>query len=262
METEATASPETPAAPVDEAPTRTWAWRRLLRISAIASIVLMVVGIVILGPFPPFVVMAVLTVVGVVLTRWKTRIGAIVIAVPSIALLVLFAGSSAIFVVTHPIAFVDVFGGLISVLAVALLVNLIAAVATLAEGRVPPLRSQRASAIVGALAVLVVVVVAALGGAARLGFTNATAAAGDTRIEMKSDTTYSTQTLDSTQDTNIYITNTDGTVHTFTIDGVVNQAVPANSNGKVSVKLQPGTYQYYCAVPGHRDTMHGTLTVH
>jgi plastocyanin len=233
-----------------------------MRVSAVVSIVLMVVGIVILGPFPPFILMAVLTVVGVVLTRWKTRIGAVVIAVPSIALLLLFAGSSAIFVVSHPIAFVDIFGGLISVLAVVLLVNLIAAVATLVEGVVPVLRSQRASVIVGAIAVLGVVVVAALGAAARLGFTNATAAAGDTRIEMRPDTTFSTQTLDTTQQANIYITNTDGTVHTFTIDGAVNQTVPGNSNGKVSVKLQPGAYQYYCAVPGHRDTMHGTLTVH
>jgi plastocyanin len=261
MEVDASASPDT-LPPIDGAPGRTWAWRRLLRASAIVSIVLMVIGIVILGPFPPFIVMAVLTLVGVVLTRWKTRIGAVVIAVPSVALLVVFAGSSAIFVVTHPIAFVDVFGGLISVLAIALLVNSVAAVATLAEGVVPTLRSRRASAIVGALAVLVVIVVGTLGGAARLGFTNSTAAAGDSRIEMKSDTTYSPQTLDSTQETNIYITNTDGTVHTFTIDGVVNQAVPANSSAKVSVKLQPGTYQYYCAVPGHRDTMHGTLTVH
>ncbi len=128
------------------------------------SLVLMVVSIVIIGPFPPIVVMAVLMLVGVVLTRWKTRIGAIVIAVPSIALLVLFAGDSALFVATHPIAFIDIFGGLIMTLAVALLVNLVAVVATLAEGRLSSLRSQRASAIVAALGVLVVVVVAALGG--------------------------------------------------------------------------------------------------
>ncbi len=261
METEATASPETSAAPVDGATTRNWAWRRLLRGSAIVSLVLMAAGLVILGPDPVFIGLTVLLLVGVVLTRWKTRIGAIVIALPSIAILV-FTGSSAIFVVTHPIAFIDVFGGLFTILAVLGVVNLVAVVATLTESLVSALRSQRTSAVVAALAVLVVVVVAALGTAGRLGFTNATAAAGDSRIEMKPDTTYSTQSLDSTQDTNIYITNTDGTLHTFTIDGVVNQAVPANSQGKVSVKLKPGQYHYYCAVPGHSATMNGTLTVH
>jgi hypothetical protein len=70
-------------------------------------------------------------------------------------------------------------------LAVLALVNLLAVAAALAESLVAALRSPRASAVVAGLTVLLLVVVAALGGAARLGFTNATAAAGDTHVEMK-----------------------------------------------------------------------------
>ncbi len=29
----------------------------------------------------------------------------------------------------------------------------------------------------------------------------------------------------------------------------------------VTVDLKPGTYEFYCPVPGHKATMHGTLTV-
>jgi hypothetical protein len=220
----------------------------------------MAAGMAIFGPDPIFIGLAVLLAAGVLVTRWKTRVGAVVIALPSLAIEA-FAGSSAIFVVTHPIAFIDAFGGLFTVLAVLALVNLIAAVGTLTERPAPAIRSPRASAVVAGLAVVLLAVVAVLGGAARLGFTNATAATGDTRTEMK-DTKYSTGSLDSTQSVNIYITNSDPTLHTFTIDGAVNQAVPANSHGKVSINLKPGHYHYYCAVPGHAETMHGTLTVH
>jgi plastocyanin len=75
------------------------------------------------------------------------------------------------------------------------------------------------------------------------------------------DTKYLTESLDSGQSVSVFITNSDPTAHTFTIDGNVDQAVPAKSSGKVTLSLKPGQYHYYCSVPGHKDTMHGTLTV-
>jgi plastocyanin len=33
------------------------------------------------------------------------------------------------------------------------------------------------------------------------------------------------------------------------------------SNAEVTVDLKPGTYEYYCPVSNHRETMKGTLTV-
>ena len=35
----------------------------------------------------------------------------------------------------------------------------------------------------------------------------------------------------------------------------------SGSSAKLSLKLKPGKYEYYCPVPGHKATMNGTLTV-
>jgi plastocyanin len=50
--------------------------------------------------------------------------------------------------------------------------------------------------------------------------------------------------------------------HTFTVDDPKFriQATPGNSKTG-TVTVQPGRYQYYCDIPGHRATMNGTLVV-
>jgi len=260
METEPAApSTGTPAAPEGSSPSRRWAWRRLLRVSVGLALLLMVAANVILGPEPIFIVMTVLLLAGLVLTRWKMRLGALVILLPSIAILA-FGVPSVVFAVTHPIVVADVSGGLFFVLTVLAAINVVAVIATLGEGFLSPLRSPRGSVVVAGLAVVLLVAVGALGAAARLGFTNATASSGDTRLEMK-DVKFASESLASSQTVNVFVTNSDPTSHTFTIDGVVNQTVPANSQARVSLNLKPGQYRYYCAVPGHSQTMHGTLTV-
>jgi plastocyanin len=66
----------------------------------------------------------------------------------------------------------------------------------------------------------------------------------------------------------IDFTNTSSTGHNFTIQkgasGAVVGATPTFSGGSktLSVSLQPGTYTFFCSVPGHRAAgMVGTLTV-
>jgi uncharacterized cupredoxin-like copper-binding protein len=63
-------------------------------------------------------------------------------------------------------------------------------------------------------------------------------------------------------------TNSSAVPHNFTIQqgtgGSVVGATPTFAGGKktLSVKLKPGTYTFYCSVPGHRQAgMQGTLTV-
>lgn len=253
------ASAVAPASGGEAALARQWAWRRLLRVSASITVVLIAVAMVILGPDPFFIGIGLLILIGVVLTRWKTRIGAILILVPSIVAL-LFATGDVIFVATHPIAFYDLSEALLSVLGIVGAVNLIAAIATLLEGWVPAIGSARASLVVGLLGVLGVLVIAGIGAPAKLGYGNASASSGDIRLEMK-DFKYTNESLDSAQAVSVYITNSDPTSHTFTIDGSVDQVVPANSQGRVTITLKPGQYHYYCSVPGHSSTMHGTLTV-
>jgi plastocyanin len=51
--------------------------------------------------------------------------------------------------------------------------------------------------------------------------------------------------------------------HTFTIDGLgVNVQAPVGGEREIVFDAPPGTYEFYCAIPGHRLIgMHGTLTV-
>jgi len=61
------------------------------------------------------------------------------------------------------------------------------------------------------------------------------------------------------------MTNKSGTPHNLAISGNgVSAKTPITPKGTVSVKatLKPGTYQFFCTVPGHRQAgMQGTLTV-
>jgi len=51
--------------------------------------------------------------------------------------------------------------------------------------------------------------------------------------------------------------------HTFTIDALhINVDTPIGGRRRITATIAPGTYEYYCRVPGHRAAgMHGTLTV-
>jgi plastocyanin len=53
--------------------------------------------------------------------------------------------------------------------------------------------------------------------------------------------------------------------HTLVIDGIKGfklEVGPSKSSDSATVTLQPGSYTYYCTIPGHRaQGMHGTITV-
>jgi uncharacterized cupredoxin-like copper-binding protein len=66
----------------------------------------------------------------------------------------------------------------------------------------------------------------------------------------------------------VSFTNSSQIAHNLTIQqgasGPTVGATPTFQGGArtLTVKLQPGTYTFFCSVPGHRDGgMHGTLTV-
>ncbi|MTV27291.1 hypothetical protein FTX61_18000 [Nitriliruptoraceae bacterium ZYF776] len=51
-------------------------------------------------------------------------------------------------------------------------------------------------------------------------------------------------------------------VHDLVIDGVQVTEVPGGAQGAGSLELEPGTYEVWCSVPGHRSAgMEGTLEV-
>lgn len=53
--------------------------------------------------------------------------------------------------------------------------------------------------------------------------------------------------------------------HTWTIEGMESDVMLDANSGQTdsgTVDLEPGTYTFYCDVPGHREAgMEGTLTV-
>ncbi len=60
----------------------------------------------------------------------------------------------------------------------------------------------------------------------------------------------------------VRVANRDLFWHTFTIDALgVDLRVPVGGEQQLTFAARPGTYTYYCAIPGHAAVMHGTLTV-
>lgn len=59
----------------------------------------------------------------------------------------------------------------------------------------------------------------------------------------------------------LLLDNGDPIRHTFVIDGTdVDQEMPGSTARRLVVDLEPGTYRYFCDVPGH-DGMEGSLVV-
>jgi hypothetical protein len=59
----------------------------------------------------------------------------------------------------------------------------------------------------------------------------------------------------------VFVDNDDSIRHTFSIDTLeVNLEVPGGKATRVEFIAEPGTYEFYCAVPGHED-MRGELVV-
>jgi uncharacterized cupredoxin-like copper-binding protein/mono/diheme cytochrome c family protein len=63
--------------------------------------------------------------------------------------------------------------------------------------------------------------------------------------------------------TKITLKNTGATLHNFSIDQLnIKQDVQPGETVEITINAPPGTYQYYCDVPGHKEAgMVGTLTV-
>jgi len=61
----------------------------------------------------------------------------------------------------------------------------------------------------------------------------------------------------------VFVTNKDFWWHTFTIDKLnVNLRIPEGGHRRITFDAPPGTYKFYCAVPGHTQAgMKGTLVV-
>jgi uncharacterized cupredoxin-like copper-binding protein len=73
-----------------------------------------------------------------------------------------------------------------------------------------------------------------------------------------------TLTLPADTDVDIVITNNGMLPHDFAVDelSIMTEEIPSGGEITVTINAPAGTYEYYCAVPGHKEAgMVGTLTV-
>jgi plastocyanin len=139
----------------------------------------------------------------------------------------------------------------------------VAALCDLLRARGRSVGGHRTVVAVAALAVAVFVV--GLGVAQLGGFGSPTRLqAGDVRLAMKDAKFGRDRITVPAGQVSIVVENDDLFWHTFTIDTLhVDSRVPVKARRRATFTVAPGTYTYYCAIPGHRAIgMEGTLTVH
>jgi len=119
------------------------------------------------------------------------------------------------------------------------------------------------SRIARGVAALALAVILALGGVAAATASSATLS-GKALVVSATNARFSATTLTADHGTvTIDFTNNDLFWHTFTVPALgIDIRTPVKGHGQVSVKAQPGSYEFFCAIPGHKSIgMRGTLTV-
>src|SRR5207244_6589978 len=115
-------------------------------------------------------------------------------------------------------------------------------------------------------------VVSAVGAAMILGITGYAAASGSTGsgtragdlVIAATNARFSTTTLTADHGTvTVDFTNNDLFWHTFTVTNLgVDIRSPVKGHERLSFNAPPGTYEFFCAIPGHKQIgMRGTLVI-
>jgi plastocyanin len=237
---------------------RTFGWRRLARLAVAGDLVLLLAQGIARRDVDALLV-AVALLLGVGLLRLRSGLAGLVLLCLSFANLVLWMLPAAISNAAHHAGVVGI--ALPATLSAVSLAGLVAALAAIARLRDPVAgggNARRAglAAVVGVLAALLVA--AAVGpGAAQ------PAPAGGLALEASGTAFHPTALVASGGQVTVHLTNRDLFWHSFTIDHpAVNLDVPVGGARQVSFTLPPGTYRFYCRVPGHRQAgMEGTLRV-
>jgi len=230
-------------------------WRMLVGIAAAAEVVVLLGVAALLGDRES-AAFAVLVAAGSLLLRFRRRTGTIVVGLISANVAFFTATATAANLLDRaPLGTVAVPA---AVAAVSLLTT-ISALAALTVGRRP--EAVRGTAM--SVATIALAFVATLGAAAALAAEGPSTSATALRVEAKN-TAFSASTLTGSAGVVVvWFANRDLFWHTFTVDELgVDLKVPVGGARTVSFNAPPGTYSYYCGVPGHREAgMQGTLTV-
>jgi uncharacterized cupredoxin-like copper-binding protein len=223
--------------------------------ASVAQIVLNVVVLVVNGEIiPPLVGIAVLLGIGLVLIGSRSRAGAAMLGIVS-AVHLLTSAPFILDALVHPESFWDFWLGWATII-----VAVVALVAAIPVWRESDHGSAQAR-LVPRVAAGLVVALAVVGAVATISYDSATLASGDVELAAENVEFSPAELSAEAGEVSVFVDNNDGIRHTFSIDDLgVDLEVPAGKAARVEFTAEPGTYEFYCAVPGH-EGMTGELTV-
>jgi plastocyanin len=234
-------------------------WHHLLRYAALADLVVMaVVGIAVRDKEALAFAGAIL--IGIVFLRIRSGIaGIVMLGVLSLdaAVFMLPAAASNS---AHRGGFTDLLIPLS--LAVISVAGALAAIGSLFHHKRPQ-GDTHVAAVVGQAAIAVFIVALIAGTVAQRASKSEAAQTGDIRIEMRNTAFLQKDLRAQSGAITVAVSNHDLFWHTFTIDSLhVNVDTPIGADRRITFNAPPGTYEFYCRVPGHKAAgMKGTLTV-
>ena len=229
------------------------AWRILLAGVALLMILLaLVIQATQATAIPPLIIAVVLLVVGLVLLILRPKIGAITVGVVSVLMVV----GNLPFVLAdigHPESFWSFVPAALAVVGAVLgLAGLVAVLRHVGSGP---------ASVVGVVGVTAAVAVLAVGAVSSGGQEDDVKQEGDIGM-FAQDIEFKPDDLQAPAgELGVFIGNDDLVRHTFTIDELdVDEELPSKAFVRFTFEAEPGTYEFYCDVPGHED-MTGTLVV-
>ena len=230
-------------------------WRPVLVAAALAQILFEVVIMVVnCEVVRPVIVWSALLAIGLFVFGKRRRAGAALLGFVS---LVHFATSAAFLAegLVHPESFWDFWLGWSIVLTAGLGVLAAAAVWRREDDG-----SKRARAVsLGIMALIVALGI--LGGAATIAYDSDSAQDGDIALSARNVQFEPANLIADSDEIAVFVDNDDSFRHTFSIEALeVDLEVPGGKATRVKFIAEPGTYEFYCAVPGHED-MKGVLVV-
>jgi plastocyanin len=229
-------------------------WRPVLVAAALTQILFEVVFMVVSGEVVrPAIVWSALLTIGLLVLGRHRRAGAALLGFVS---LVHFATSAAFLAegLVHPESFWDFWLGWSIVLTAGLGALAGAAVWRREDG------SKRARAV--ALGIMALIVALGIvGGVATIAYDSEAAQDGDIALSARNVQFEPANLIADSGEVAVFVDNDDSFRHTFSIDALdVDLEMPGGKATRVEFIAEPGTYEFYCAVPGHED-MKGVLVV-
>ncbi len=233
-------------------------WRALLRLLAIADLIVLVVTAIVLDDLLAAILAAIIL-LGLALLRFRSRWFGVVLLGLVFTDIAVWTLSGAVINILRGERFVAII--IPSALATISLAGVIAVGAVVIHRRSPSAGEKWAPKIGIGAAILFVLLIIASSFVRR----EEQQAVQPTGILLATENMgfSSTELVAKTGEITIQLDNHDLWWHTFTIDELgINLQVPMGANQQVTFKAPPGTYRFYCGIPGHVDAgMQGTLIV-